>query len=207
MSYPRPSIPRSTGHSLIELCVCMAILSITLAFMLPHLADSRKRLATRAGALELAAGLRAARAEAIAKRITCAVRLYDGSVPGVSPSFHGYALFECSDKKGDRPTRWISGPHPLPAGARFASGGNQTFVFGATGTIVSRGINHKTIQIRSSDGQSSVWHDITVLTATGRVKVKTLQTGPERKEQSLSDLSDKRFSLYFTTRFRILPGT
>lgn len=172
MSPTPPSTGCKRGFSLLEVLVCMTIMALALALSLPDLASSRRQWATKAGAIEVVSALRAARAEAITKRIYCAVRLYDGTLKGTSPTLHAYNLFECEDTKGERPRRWISGPQALPPGTRFLSGGNQTFVFGPMGTIVSRGINHKTIRLGCPEG---VWHDITVLTATGRVKMKPME--------------------------------
>jgi len=164
------------GHTILEICCCVGIMSVCMAIGAAHWGHSQRRLSSRAGALEIACALRTARAEAITQRVYCAVKLYDGTAFGAGTSFHGYTLYTTSDKQGKSIEKWLEGPRALPTRCRFLSGGNQTFVFGPTGNIVSRGINHKTVRVGSTDGLETSWHDITVLSATGRVLVKPMKT-------------------------------
>ena len=165
-----PGFPQ--GYTLLELCCCMAIMSACFATAAVYLGRSQSGMAVRAGALQLASAFRAARAQAVTARVFCAVKLYDGTVPGAGKGFHGYSIYSSRDKKGREPLQWLEGPSSLPRHARFSSGGDQTFVFGPKGNIVSRGINHKTVRVAAGPQDDMVWHDITVLTATGRVRVK-----------------------------------
>ena len=168
------------GYTLLELCCCMAIMSTCFAAGAVYWGRSQRSTAARAGAMELASALRSARAEAVTARLYCAVKLYDGTVPGAGQGFHGYAIYSSPDKKGSDVLQWLEGPRAMPQHVRFSSGGNQTFVFGPQGNIVSRGINHKTVRVAAGQADDEVWHDITVLTATGRVKMKERKSSLNR---------------------------
>jgi general secretion pathway protein H len=56
---------RDAGYTLLELLVVLAVLGLAAALVLPRVGTGRERVALRSAALQLAAGLRAARTEAM----------------------------------------------------------------------------------------------------------------------------------------------
>lgn len=67
--HPHRNAPaRSTGFTMMELLVVVAIMALVAAMAMPVLGSGPSTSALRGGARELAAGLRFARSEAVAKR-------------------------------------------------------------------------------------------------------------------------------------------
>jgi general secretion pathway protein H len=64
----RPAHARSTGFTMMELLIVVAIMAIVAAFAMPAVGNGPSTSAMRGGARELAAGLRFARSEAVARR-------------------------------------------------------------------------------------------------------------------------------------------
>lgn len=155
----RPAEGSRTGaHSLAELLVVLAVVSLLLAFAAPGLvalAPSRK-----AGLHRLAGFLEHARAQAIAAREERIVAFADETFPTTAEALRAYALFAPMEAEGasseQRPLRRLTPWRTLPEGLVFARGESFEREDGVTFRTLHDLARARSIPVPGADGRDGV---------------------------------------------------